>query len=213
MGRTAGRLAIYPKKKWFIMTRLWLVRHGETDWNLEGRYQGISDVPLNANGRSQAQEMGKILASNGISYQAVYSSPLKRAYETAIIIAHWLRLPVCVDERLREMELGEWEAMLYAEIDGKFPEKIRERQTNAANTHAPGGENAIVVAERMSQAADEIAASHPGEDVIVVTHGMSIKTLSAVAEGNGFDRIYQDMPPHLEPVLVEWTPPGRNAYS
>ena len=194
------------------MTRLWLVRHGQTDWNIEGRYQGISDVPLNATGRSQAQEMGRILASNDINFQAIYSSHLKRAYETAIIIAHWLQLPVCVDERLREMELGDWEANLYAEINQKYPEKIQERLTNPAFTHAPGGESAVVVAERMSQAVEDIAAIHPGGDVIVVTHGMSIKTIAAVANRDTFDRIYIDMPPHLEPVVVEWNPANHNAY-
>lgn len=194
------------------MTRLWLVRHGETNWNIEGRYQGVSDVSLNDNGRSQAQEMGRILASNGVRYHAIYSSHLKRAYETAIIIAHWLKLPVFVDKRLREMELGEWESQLYSEINKKYPEKIKERLVNPAHAHAPGGESALELAERMSRAADDISAIYPGGDVIVVTHGMSIKTLSTIASGDSFDDIYSQMPPHVEPVVVEWDPSPKNAH-
>lgn len=96
------------------MTRLILVRHGETDWNVEGRYQGHSDVPLNARGRAQAARLAEALRGSDI--RAIYSSDLARARETAEALAHATRLAVQHDPRLREIDQGDWEGMLFLEI-------------------------------------------------------------------------------------------------
>ena len=122
------------------MTRFWLVRHGETNWNVEGRYQGTTDIPLNDRGKSQAESLGQLLAANGVPFQAVFSSQLSRARETAGIIAGFLDLPVFVDKRLQEIDLGEWEGELFTEIREQFPERVMERLTNAA-APAPLEEN------------------------------------------------------------------------
>ncbi len=188
------------------MTRFWLVRHGETNWNVEGRYQGTTDISLNDRGKSQAESLGQLLAANGVPFQAVFSSHLCRARETAGIIARFLDLPVFVDNRLREIELGEWEGELFTEIREQFPESVKERLTNAARTRAPGGESAMEVALRMSEAAADIAACHPGEDVILVGHGFSLAVLAAVANGGCLDAVYTSLLSHADPLIIEWHP-------
>ena len=96
------------------MTEIWIVRHGQTDWNVEGRYQGQADRPLNAVGLAQAQQAAEQL--RGRDFAAIYSSDLQRARVTAEIIAGQLGLPVQVDRRLREVNQGEWEGLLTADI-------------------------------------------------------------------------------------------------
>ena len=193
------------------MTRLWLVRHGETNWNLEGRYQGTTDIPLNAKGRSQAKALGQVLAANGVPFQAVFSSPLSRARETAGIIARCLDLPVFVDKRLEEINLGEWEGELFIDIREKFPEIVGERLTNAANTRTPGGESAVEVARRVVDAADLIASCHSEEEVILVGHGFSLSVLAAIANGKSLDAVYTSLLPHTDPLVIEWNPSRQNS--
>ena len=188
------------------MTRFWLVRHGETNWNVEGRYQGTTDISLNDRGKSQAKSLGQLLAANGVPFQAVFSSQLSRARETAGIIARCLDLPVCVDKRLQEIDLGEWEGELFTEVREQFPERVKERLTNPASTRAPGGESALEVAQRMVEAADDIAACHPGEDVILVAHGFSLTVLAAVANGGSLDAVYTSLLSHADPLIIEWHP-------
>ena len=150
--------------------------------------------------------LGQLLAANGVPFQAVFSSQLSRARSTAAIIAGFLNLPVFVDNRLREIELGEWEGELFTEIREQFPEKVKERLTNAARTRTPGGESAMEVAQRMAEAADDIANCHPGEDVIVVGHGFSLCVLAALANGGSLDAVYTSLLPHADPLIIEWDP-------
>ena len=104
------------------MTTILLARHGETEWNREGRFQGHADPPLNATGRAQAAELAAGL--KGVELAAVYSSPLRRALETAELVAaeHGLE-PVAVDA-LREVDVGFWEGLTRPEVEARFPEQL-----------------------------------------------------------------------------------------
>ncbi len=102
------------------MTELVLVRHGETDWNAEHRFQGHADPPLNDRGRAQAHALADEL--RGTPFDAAYTSPLRRAAETAEILAVELQLPVRPVEALREIDVGEWQGLTRAEVRERYPD-------------------------------------------------------------------------------------------
>jgi broad specificity phosphatase PhoE len=147
------------------MTTLLLVRHGETDWNAEGRLQGHTDRPLNPYGREQAKALAERVADDGI--RAVYASDLSRARETAEIVGERLGLTVVIDPDLREKNWGSWEGLTGAERDGV--EYV--------------GETAQEHSERILRAVRRIAERHPGERVLVVTHGGSMRRIQAAVSG------------------------------
>jgi broad specificity phosphatase PhoE len=163
------------------VTTLLLVRHGETDWNRDGRWQGHADEPLNQRGREQARALADELGAE--SAAAVYSSDLARAHETAEIIAARLGLPVAVDSRLREVDIGGWSGLTTAEIQTRFPEKVA-RWRNADPSHSfDGGESYAEMGERVVAALEEIAANHPDEQILVVLHGGPVRAVLAHAAG------------------------------
>src|SRR5882757_352319 len=147
------------------MTTLLLVRHGETDWNAEGKLQGHTDRPLNDYGRRQAQVLGDRLAAEQID--ALYASDLSRARETAEILGAKLGLAVDVDPDLREKNWGTWEGL----TSDERLEVAYEGETSEAHR------------ERMLRAVERIVERHPEGRVIVVTHGGSLRRLQAVASG------------------------------
>ena len=104
------------------MTTLILVRHGETDWNRDGRWQGHADRSLNDRGREQSRALADALAGEDVA--AVYASDLSRARETAEIVAARLGRPVGVDARLREVDVGGWSGLTMAEIEARFPMEV-----------------------------------------------------------------------------------------
>lgn len=147
------------------MTELLLVRHGETDWNAEGRLQGQTDRPLSAYGREQARRLADQLA--GEKLDAAYSSDLVRAVETAEIVGGRLGLAVVPDPDLREKNWGSWEGLTPAE--------------RAAVEFV--GESTEEHAARMLRALRRIAERHPGGRVLVVTHGGSMRRVQTEALG------------------------------
>lgn len=147
------------------MTTLLLVRHGETDWNAEGRLQGHTDRPLNDFGRRQAKALADELSDERLD--AVYSSDLLRARETAEIVGERLGLPVVVDPDLREKNWGSWEGLTGAERDAvEFV-----------------GETTQAHRERVLGALRRIAERHPDGRVLVVTHGGSLRRVQAAVLG------------------------------
>ena len=147
------------------MTTLLLVRHGETDWNAEGRLQGQTDRPLSAYGRRQAKELAGELADE--EFDAVYSSDLARARETAEIVGERLGLPVVLDPGLREKDWGSWEGLTGAERETvDFVGESTERHQ-----------------ERVLRALRRIAERHPGGRVLVVTHGGSMRRVQTTVLG------------------------------
>lgn len=146
------------------MTTILLARHGETDWNREGRWQGWADPPLNDLGREQARTLAAELQAT--SFAAVYSSDLRRAAETAEIVAAPHGVPVVLDRDLRELDVGSWSGLTRAEIMKRFPDGRR-----------PDGETHEQQATRVRAAVVRIARDHPGRRVLVVGHGGTIRSI------------------------------------
>ena len=145
------------------MTTLLLARHGETDWNREFRIQGSSDIELNELGRQQAQFLAQELTD--VDLDAIYSSDLSRAQATAAAVAATHGLDVKLDPRLRERSFGSWEGLTREDIS-TFPKGSRH-----------DGESDDDVRRRVLAAVEEIATDHPGEQVLIVSHGGALNTL------------------------------------
>jgi len=148
-------------------TRLLLWRHGQTQWNLEGRFQGQSDIPLDPVGEQQAERAARLLAA--LHPDAIISSDLGRALATAAPLARLTGLTVTTDKDLRERHGGAWEGLTDAEIRARYP-------TEHAQWLVPDGESSAVVADRAGAAMERIAASlEPGSLAVVVSHGAAIR--------------------------------------
>jgi broad specificity phosphatase PhoE len=150
------------------VTTILLVRHGETDWNLQRRVQGHSDTPLNDNGRDQALALAETLDDAGLD--AVYASDLLRARDTARVVADRKGLEVQLMPELRERHFGTWEGLTDTEIYERFPD---------AKSHAwwGDGETKEEMRTRVLAALHQIAEEHPDGRVLVVTHGGPVRTL------------------------------------
>jgi broad specificity phosphatase PhoE len=161
------------------VTTILLARHGETDWNRKGRFQGYADPPLNRTGRAQAVDLSVALMAEQLA--AVYSSPLRRALETAEVLAasHGLE-PVPVDD-LREVDVGSWSGLTRAEVEERFPAQFARWLD-----YGQGWEDGETYEEMGRRAVDallRLAAAHDGERVLAVTHGGPIRAAFAFADG------------------------------
>jgi 2,3-bisphosphoglycerate-dependent phosphoglycerate mutase len=160
-------------------TQILVVRHGQTDWNLAQRIQGFTDTPLNATGRTQAEAASEKL--RGRKLDAIYSSDLLRAFDTAKIIAAHHKLTVLVELGLRERNFGHFEGQTFTQIEASDPESYtrwRERDPR----YAPrGGESLLQLKERTRGVYLRLAKRHPGQCIAVVSHGGSLDMLFRVA--------------------------------
>jgi alpha-ribazole phosphatase len=183
------------------MARLILIRHGETDWNVEGRWQGHADVPLNARGRAQAEEIAAALAGQEIA--AIYASDLERARETAGPLARQTGLPVRLEPRLREVDQGEWQGLLVTEIEARYAEAIRKRRADPLHVAPPGGETALEVRQRVLAAVQDILRAHPGESVAIVSHGFALAVILAYYRGIPVERVWELVPENGAVTKIE----------
>ena len=189
------------------MARLILLRHGVTDWNREGRYQGQSDTPLNEEGVAQACRLIDMLELEGIS--RVVSSDLKRASDTARILAEGLQLgSPSYDARLREIDLGQWEGRLAIEIARQDAQAWAARLRDPVNVAAPGGETTLQVAQRVWACLDEIAGQAGEAPVAVVSHGLALATALCRARKLPLDQAGEIEPENAEPIPVDWPGPS-----
>ena len=156
------------------MTTLLLARHGETDWNRELRIQGSSDIELNELGRKQARALAEELA--GVELDAIYSSDLSRARDTAEEVAAAKGLPIRLDARLRERHFGSWEGLTREDVTERYPGERHD------------GESDEDVRARVLAAIDAITTAHPGEQVLVVSHGGALNSLWHHALGERIER-------------------------
>jgi probable phosphoglycerate mutase len=156
------------------MTEIWVVRHGETPWNVLRRVQGWEDIPLNEKGIEQAQALGKHLAqlkTQGDGVDAIYTSDLKRAHHTASILADSLGLALNIETGVRERHFGVLQGLVYGELDKHAPEAAKVWRRRDPDAELPGGESLGFFHRRVVQAIDDIAAKHTGQRVMVVSHG------------------------------------------
>jgi probable phosphoglycerate mutase len=160
------------------VTTILLARHGETDWNREGRFQGWADPPLNATGRAQAVDLSVALMTE--AFAAVYTSPLQRAYETAEVVAASRGLQPVTVEALREVDVGSWSGLTRAEIEQLFPQQYARWLDYGQGW--TDGETYDAMADRVVAALLELAVAHRGERILAVTHGGPMRAASAFAD-------------------------------
>lgn len=164
---------------------LLVVRHGETNANVTGAWQGSTDSALTERGHLQAQLLTQRLANEGRPVSTIYTSPLGRARQTATTLAAGLdQPPIVADARLAEFHLGEWEGLSYDDL--RFEKKLWERMAADPHFTAPGGESAVEFATRLLASFRTIANQHPGETTVIVSHGGAIATaLAMIVTGDG----------------------------
>ena len=156
-------------------TRVTLIRHGQTEWNMDGRWQGQANVGLNPTGFAQAAYIAEHLRRADIS--AIYSSDLVRARQTAEEIAKCLGIPVIADARLREIDVGEWQGLTSEEVLQWDAERLHAVRSGGHTVRRPSGESWQDVADRSLAMFEQIVAVHRGKHVILVTHGGTIRML------------------------------------
>ena len=185
------------------MTMLYLVRHGETDWNRERRVQGHRDPPLNETGRNQARSLARRVST--VAFEAAYSSDLQRAIQTAEILLEGRTISLRLWPDLRERHLGRWEGQIVDDIAtldpvawGVWLKRPRD--------HAPhGGETEVELERRTVGALSSIAKAHPTEAVLVVSHGGSIR--AALYAWLGEQSVHT---PNCGCYVIEVTPKGKS---
>jgi alpha-ribazole phosphatase len=168
MGPLMSELKVEPG------TQLWLIRHGETQWNVDQRVQGHLDVPLSDRGIEQARRLAAWLAEDRLD--AVYSSDLQRARVTADVLAEG-RLPVWEDPRFREAHFGLFEGLTGPECHAAFPEAYQAWRSASIQFRPPQGETVEVLRNRCMEALAEHLPKHPGQVVAVVCHGGPVRAM------------------------------------
>jgi broad specificity phosphatase PhoE len=171
------------------VTRVFMVRHGETVLSAEDRFAGATDVALSDKGREQTRRLAERLGREKIA--AIYASPLGRTVETAQILAAPHELDVQTRDGFREINHGRWEQMTRKEVEQKFPEEAAEWEKDPYTFAPLGGESGLAVTARALPALIEIVRTHPGENILVVSHKATIRLL--LSSLLGFDpRRYRD---------------------
>ncbi|MFF0490592.1 bifunctional RNase H/acid phosphatase [Nocardia sp. NPDC004068] len=170
-------------------TRLLLLRHGQTELSVQRRYSGRGNPPLTALGRDQAARAAKHLATKG-DIEAVVTSPLGRAQETAEAAAQALQVPVRVLDGLIETDFGEWEGLTFLEAAQRDPD-LHRRWLGDSSLPAPHGESFDQVRERVEAVRADLLSQYPGRNVVVVSHVTPIKTLLQLALGVGSNLLYR----------------------
>lgn len=183
------------------MTRLLLIRHGETEWNVEGRYQGQTDVPLNERGRGQAQALAAAVAAMPIA--AVYSSDLQRALDTARAVAERTGARLVIDARLREIDQGAWEGLVGAEVREQWHDLLVARRADPESFAPPGGEPFVAVRERVLAAVQDAVQVHPGETIALVSHGLALAIVRTALAGLPWSGVWDAIPANAVVVEME----------
>lgn len=151
------------------ITRITAIRHGETAWNVATRIQGQLDISLNETGFWQAEQAGKALAGEKID--AIISSDLARAYETALAVAKHHELNVQIDRDLREREFGSFQGKTFAEIEAQMPEEAKLWRQRVPDFSPGGGESLLIFRERVTQCLRRLCAENAGKHLVIVSHG------------------------------------------
>lgn len=184
-------------------TTLLLIRHGQTEWNVLGKYTGQSDIPLNATGRREAELLAKELEKN--PPEAIISSDLKRSYETAKIVAAPFNMSVQMDSNLREINQGVWEGMYFPDIKAKYAAEFAAREKDPLTIAPPGGETIGQVRERVLTAVTNILRSYPGKRVAVVAHGLVLALIKAHYLNYPVTQVWDLIPPNakVEELIIQ----------
>ena len=158
-----------------INLRLLLVRHGLTDWNVNKRFQGQTNVPLNETGIRQAQALGDRIAGETIDH--IYASDLDRARHTARFISQHHHCSLKFDPALRELNFGDWEGLTYQQIQDRDPQRLKAWNLDLYENGPPAGESLRALTARISSFLDMLFKEHSDETVLLVTHGGCLQVL------------------------------------
>jgi len=167
--------------------KLYLTRHGQTEWNLQKRMQGQNNSPLTELGEWQAVQLGNYL--HDVQFDCIYSSSSPRALHTAELIRGERSIPIVTSNDLMEIALGEWEGMTYREANKRNPEQFHNLWHRSEKYYRCGNENFAELLRRTSGAIEKIAQQHNGETVLVVAHGMVLRTLYTYFKGQSICEI------------------------
>lgn len=194
-----------------MSTTLWIIRHGETDWNAEGRFQGHVDVALNELGRAQAQQLARRLADEHrrAPFAAAWSSDLSRARITAELAITPLGLQIGLEPALRERNFGVLAAQTRAEMEARQPEICAAWKANLTEYVIPGGESHAQFSGRVLDALRALALAHDPGPVLVVTHGGALDCVYRAATGLHLDIRREDPIPNASISRVQVGRDGR----
>jgi ribonuclease H / adenosylcobalamin/alpha-ribazole phosphatase len=189
-----------------MATRVYLCRHGESEASAQGRFCGRLDVGLSAVGVEQARALGAALADASLA--AVYSSPLRRARETAALVAPACRLEVVETAGLAEVDFGELDGLAYDEASARFPDVYRAWLESPAAVRFPGGECFDDLRTRTSRALEEVVDRHPNAAVAVISHAGPLRAVLADALLVPDEALFRLAVDHASPSIVEWLDDG-----
>ncbi len=171
------------------MKEVWYIRHGETPWNAEKRFQGHLDIPLSPTGIGQAFRLAERLRRSGLRFDGLYSSDLRRAQETAQALAQLLSLPLRTSSLLREIDVGQLAGLTREEAQARFPDFFRWAEADPWEAERPKGESMAALARRLLRFLEDLP---PGRH-LVVTHGGTIRAALKLAlnlNGNAWRRFH-----------------------
>jgi broad specificity phosphatase PhoE len=154
-----------------------LIRHGETDWNKDGVFRGHMDMRMNATGIAQADATAEAL--KGVVFDAIYSSPLKRAMVTARRVAKPHEIEVRAAEGLTDIFFGSWQGLTEAQVEAKHPKLLRKWKENPAGVRPPGGESVKKAWKRVNSQLRELLFMHGTGTVVIVSHRVPLKMMTA----------------------------------
>lgn len=169
------KLSIYEDREGKIVVKVILIRHGETDWNTKQIFRGRKDIPLNEVGLAQAKAVG--ISLKDIQIDAVYSSPLGRAHETAKIMAESRSLEIELEEGFIDIDFGKWQGTPHEEVQEKYKNLYERWLTKPQMVTFPEGESLEDVSTRSMKALEKIIKNHPGETLVIVSHRVLNKVL------------------------------------
>lgn len=188
-------------------TRLILIRHGETEWNKNLRFQGHMDIPLSEEGREQARKLALRLSTE--KFDAAYASDLSRASETAQAVADYHNLEVKLKPELKEINFGQWEGLTHQEIDSKYPESMAKWLSDPKETRIPGGESMNEVAQRCKAGISGILADNANKNVLVVAHGGVLRIVVAQALGIELNNYWKFRLDNVSLNIIDYYDNGR----
>lgn len=168
--------------------KLFLIRHGQTDWNIKGKIQGSCNIKLNHTGIKQAEELSNKVLENKYKFSKIYSSPQRRSVKTAEILSKVTNIEYISMEGLEEINLGEWEGLSWEEVKEKYPTEYDEWYINRRYTKPPKGESYQDMVERVLKAIYKIISENC-DDVAIVTHSAVIMCLQCCLTNTTFDEM------------------------
>ena len=169
--------------------KIYFARHGQTDWNLQGKVQGATDIPLNGNGIAQAHRLCEKIKEENIDLEKIYTSDQIRAIRTAQIVDEQYHVGYEIVKGLEEMSLGDFEGHTWDEINALFPKELQYWNEDRRYHTSPNGESYQMVIERLFSALDHIIGQHDissDKSLLIISHGAVIATLTAIQQDPPF---------------------------